>query len=300
VERRGKALLFGGQLGAAPGLARRFAGEPAFGRWLQEREAAGTSDARALLLDEPCPAAADRFGAARLMVLFNSAAAAVCADRLGTPPAVAGYSLGFYAAAEAAGVAPVEVFLEWVGRVNAADASLFPPGAYATGLCVGLTREELESRLAGAGLGSLAVSGVNNRTQLLFAGPAGQVRAAAELLAPTALDVRTLPFDVPLHSRHLVPAAAEVAPWWDTVPLGDPTLPLLSPVDGAVLPSGECFRAAMLSSLTAPTDWAAVVEGLKGRVPPEALDLSPGGDLGRMSRWGWRELVVKPLSSIIS
>jgi len=295
-----RTLLFGGQLGAAAGLGRRLAGEPAFARWLAEREAAGTSDARALLLDELCPAASDRFSAARLMVLFNSAAAAVCAQRLGPPTAVAGYSLGFYAAAEAAGIASVELFLEWVERVNAVDAALFPPGAFATGLCVGLTREDLESRLVAAGLRGLAVCGVNNRTQLLFAGPASQVQTAADLLGPSVLDVRVLPFDVPLHSRHLVPAAAEVAPWWGTVSLLEPSLPLFSPVDGSALDGAESFRAAMLASLTSPTDWAAVVEGLKGRVEPGAVDLSPNGDLGRMSRWGWRELVVYPLSRVLS
>lgn len=286
------ALLIGGQLGAAQGLGRPLAEEPAFDRWLAQRRGAGTADAEALLLQAPCPSAADRFGAARLMVLYGHAAATVALDRSGPPAALTGYSLGFYAAAAAAAVAPVELFLEWVGRVNAENARRFPPGTCALGLCVGLPRPELEAHLARLGT-DLAVTAVNNRTQLAFAGPAPSVRAALEALRPVALDARELPLDVPLHGPLMAETARAVAPWLAGQRFCDPDVPLLSPVDGTRLHSARAFRDHLLASLTSPTDWAAVVEGLRAEGVARALDLSPGGDLGRMTRWSWRELPVE-------
>lgn len=289
-----RALLIGGQLGAAEGLGRPLAQEPAFARWLSEREAAGTADAGDLLMGSPCPAAADRFEAAPLMVLYGHAAAAVALDRFGPPAAVTGYSLGFYAAAAASGVAPVELFLQWVGRVNDENRRRFPAGACALGLCVGLARPDLEARLADLG-GDLAVTGMNNRTQICIAGPAPAVRGALEALRPALLDARELPLDVPLHGPLMGDTARAVAPWLDRQILADPALPLLSPVDGRRVNTAREFREHLLASLTAPTDWVGVVEGLRALGVAGALDLSPGGDLGRMTRWNWRELPVDPL-----
>jgi [acyl-carrier-protein] S-malonyltransferase len=117
-------------------------------------------------------------------------------------------------------------------------------------------------------------------------------------LKGAALDLRDLPLDIPLHTPHLERARQEVADWWASVPAGSPVLPLLSPVDGAPVTSGASFKRHMMISLVSPTHWQAVVAQLKSMNIRRALDVSPGGELGRMARWTFRELEVIPVSAL--
>ncbi len=289
------ALLFGGQAGAAGGLGRRLASWPGFGAWLDKVSAQSAKDAKWLMLEAPEHVASGRFQAARLMVLYNQACAEMALSELGPPVALCGYSLGFYAAACAAGCAPLSVFLEWVERVNSANAIYCPAGSFALAVTVGLDRAALEGRFGDWGLSGLALTGINNATQLVFAGPAREVDEALAKLKGVSLGAQRLGMDVPLHCRHVEPAAQAVKDWWAGVPLSPPRLPLISPVNGEIVESGEAFRSVMLESLVSPTNWAAVARRLALIAPELVMDASAGGDIGRMTRWNWRGARVKPL-----
>lgn len=289
------ALMFGGQAGAASGLGKLLASWPGFDAWLEKVCAESAPDARWLLLEAPASIVTERFTAARMMVLYNHACAEMALARFGRPSALCGYSLGFYAAASAAGCAPLSIFLEWVDRVNAVNAVHCPKGAFGLAVSVGLKMEEVQRGFLDWGFNDLAISGINNVTQIVFAGPASQVDEAVSRLKAVALDARRLEMDVPLHCRHVAPSAEAVASWWSTVALAPPMRPLVSPVDGEVIETGEAFRDVMARSLVSPTNWVAVARRLSLLSPKVVMDASPGGDIGRMTRWTWREANVRPL-----
>ncbi len=289
------ALTFGGQAGAASGLGKLLASWRGLDAWLEKVCAESAPDARWLLLEAPAAIATERFTAARMMVLYNHACAEMALASFGPPSALAGYSLGFYAAASAAGCAPLSIFLEWVDRVNAANAIHCPKGAFGLGVSVGLKMEEVQRGFRDWDFPDLAITGINNVTQIVFAGPASQVDEAVSRLKAVALDARRLEMDVPLHCRHVAKAAEAVAPWWSTVALAPPMMPLVSPVDGEMIESGEAFREVMARSLVSPTNWVAVARRFSLLSPKMVLDASPGGDIGRMTRWTWREASVTPL-----
>lgn len=232
--------------------------------------------------------------ASEAVVLFDAALGEVARGRFGPPALVAGYSLGFYAAASLAGVFPMEVALEWIRRVNGAMARLFPAGTFGLAVSIGLTRQELLGVFAGASLGGLEVANINNARQLVFAGPSAQVESALKSLEGKALSAKAIPLDFPLHTSHLRPVAEEMEPWWRTVPLSAPRVRLLSPVDGSTLADADAVRAIMLLSLTEPTDWVAVVRAAGAEPLSWVLDTSGDGSLGRMTRWVDREMRVVP------
>lgn len=232
--------------------------------------------------------------ACEAVVLFDAALGEVARARFGAPGLVAGYSLGFYAAASLAGVFPMELALAWIRRVNAGMEARFPGGSFGLAVSIGLSRGELLDTFGAAGLRGLRIANVNNARQLVYAGPSAEVSASMRVLEGKVLSAKELPLGFPLHTPYLEPVVREVEPWWRTVELADPSLPLLSPVDGSILSRSEAVREAMLLSLTEPTDWVAVVRAVASASPEWALDTSGDGSLGRMTRWVDRGINMVP------
>lgn len=238
------------------------------------------------------------FTAPSVMVLYDILCGHAACRLWGVPAAVTGYSLGFYAAAVLARCTSEAVILEWLDRVDDCNRRSFAKGRYRLAAVTGLSVEEMRARLADWVLERVQIANINNARQLVVAGPSEEMEVALERLKAVALDVRDLPLDIPLHTRHIEPARREVSEWWASVGASSPALTLLSPVDGELISDGGSFKSHMLTSLVSPTHWQAVVERLKALNIQRALDVSPGGELGRMARWTYRELEVIPVSAL--
>ncbi len=293
------ALLFPGQLFERPGMGIPLRGQEGFERLLPRFQDLTKGRFVRWVTEAPAEEISERFTAPHLMVLFGCAAAEAARVRLGPPAAAAGYSLGFYSAAVFARCVALEPILRWLERVNEANACRFPPGACALASATGLSEGELKEAFAAAGLRGLEVANVNSARQIVFAGPAAEVEAGRRALEGRALECRRLPLDVPLHTPYVEAAREAVTGWWSSVPASSPTLLLPSPVDGAPVGSGEAFKRHMLESLVSPTRWDLVVETLVRKGVTRMVDLSPGGELGRASRWVCREAEVVPLVSLL-
>lgn len=292
------AILMAGQLSEQAGMGAPLCGDPVF-RGLADRFNALTghrfqhwvTQASQEEISEP-------FTAPSVMVLYDILCGHVACRRWGAPAAVTGYSLGFYAAAVLARCTSEAVILEWLDRVDDCNRRCFAKGQFRLAAVTGLSVEELKARLANWGLERVQIANINNARQLVVAGPKEEMAVAVERLKPLALDVRDLLLDIPLHSRYIEPAQREVAEWWTSVGASSPALTLLSPVDGSLISDGGSFKSHMLTSLVSSTHWQAVVERLKALNIRRALDVSPGGELGRMARWTYRELEVLPVSAL--
>lgn len=247
---------------------------------------------------EPQSVISEKFTAPEVMVLYDILCGHAALDRLGKPAAVAGYSLGFYAAAVLARCTTAPTVLSWLHRVNGRNRETFQPGQFKLLAVTGLGLEDLRNRLLEWSLEDIEVANINNARQLVLAGPAQAVDQLSERLRGIVLDQKVLPLDIPLHTPFLEPARQAVADWWASVPAGAPVLPLISPVNGKAIPSGASFKRHMLESLVAPTDWQAVVAEVRSLGIATVLDTSPGGELGRMARWVARDLTVLPVSCL--
>ena len=292
------AILFAGQLSEKAGMGVPLRFHPVFRRLVPGFNQLTGGRFEEWVTEAPQEEISERFTAPAIMVLYDLLGAEIALHEWGPPVAVAGYSLGFYAAAVLAHCVPVSTVLTWLEKVNASNAKAFPPGHHALAATTGLSLQELKEFMAGSALKGLRVSGVNNPRQAVIAGPSGEVREALEKLKGRVLDARILPLDVPLHTPYMEPACLEIEPWWSAVAAAAPVFPLLSPADGHVIGSGTAFKNEMLVSLQSPTRWDLVAEGIARFKPDRVLDLSPGGDLGRMARWSVRDLNVVPVSAL--
>ena len=289
-------IMMPGQLFEQEGMALSMAGHPVF-----KRIAGGFNVMTEGRFEHWVTTAAKeeisrRFTAPSVMVLYGCLCAEIAKEDLGPPAAVCGYSLGFYAAAVFAHSITVQTALGWLSRVNAFNARDFPEGSFAVAVSTGLSRRELEGAFRDWGLDGLFVSNVNNFKQIVFTGPKRLVAEAVERLKAVALSVQEAPLDIPLHTPYMDRARREVEGWWATIPAAAPACELISPVDGGPVRSGGTLKREMLHSLASPTDWVAVVRTLGELDLDWILDLSPGGELGRMARWTKRDMDIRPVS----
>ncbi len=292
------AILMAGQLSEREGMGLPLRDSPVFRRASEEYGALTGGRFQRWMTEAPQGEISDTFTAPAVMVLYDCLCGKAAEDRWGPPAVAAGYSLGFYAAAILAGCVSPALILEWLERVNDCNRRTFPSGEFSLLAVTGLSSSDLEGRFAEWGLSRMTVANLNNGRQIVVAGPSGEAAEALNRLAGVALDVRKVPLDIPLHTPYMAPARHEVAAWWATVPVGTPTCVLLSPVDGRPISDGPAFKAAMLDSLVSPTRWQDVMERLKEFRVAWALDVSPGGELGRMSKWAFRELEILPASRL--
>jgi malonyl CoA-acyl carrier protein transacylase len=292
------AILMAGQLSEKAGMGLHLSSHPVFQRLSGGFDAQTAGQFERWVTTASQAEISERFTAPTLMVLYDQICGEIAVREWGSPAVVAGYSLGFYAAAILARCLSAKAVIGWLTRVNASNARLFPPGDFALAVVTGLSIAEWEEYAARQPEGGLRIANINNAKQLVVAGPADQVKRALEHLEGVALDAHRLPIDIPLHTDYLEESRQEVMTWWSMVPAAAPHIPLLSPVDGQPIGSGAAFKREMLASLTAPTDWQGVIRTLEAMGIRRALDTSPGGELGRMARWTYRGLEVIPVSAL--
>jgi malonyl CoA-acyl carrier protein transacylase len=287
-----------GQLSERAGMGLRLSSHPVFQRLVGRFDALTAGQFERWVTTASQEEISERFTAPTLMVLYDQICGEIAAKEWGTPAVVAGYSLGFYAAAILARCLSAKAVVGWLTRVNASNARLFPPGTFALAVVTGLSLSQWEEFAAQWPEGGLKIANINNAKQLIIAGPRVEMERALNGLHGVALDAHVLPLDIPLHTDYLEESRQEVMAWWSMVPAAAPHIPLLSPVDGQPIGSGAAFKREMLASLTAPTNWQSVVQTLEAMGIRRALDTSPGGELGRMARWTYRALEVAPVSDL--
>jgi phthiocerol/phenolphthiocerol synthesis type-I polyketide synthase E len=165
------------------------------------------------------------------------------------PQAVAGYSLGEYAAACIAGVFSLEDALLLVAR-RAQMIEELPEGAM---LAVPLAPEELGD-LLGPDLGDLAVAAVNGPRVSVAAGPTAAVAELESRLAAQGLAVRRLRTRHAFHCGLMEPVAERLTRLVAEVPRRAPAIPCLSNVTGTWLRPGT-GRATCSAPCASPTIW---------------------------------------------
>jgi [acyl-carrier-protein] S-malonyltransferase len=292
------AILMAGQLSERAGMAEHLREYPGFSSVADHFNGLTADRFERWVTDASQEEISETFTAPSVMVLYDILCGQVACRRWGPPAAVAGYSLGFYAAAVLARCTSAAVILQWLEKVNAYNRTTFGEGRFRLAAVTGLTVADMRARLADWGLETIRIANINNARQLVLAGLASEMEEVLQRLRGGVLDARDLPLDIPLHTPHLEGARQAVAAWWASVPAGSPIMTLLSPVDGEPVTSGESFKRHMMMSLVSPTHWQAVVARLKAMNIKRALDVSPAGELGRMARWTYRELEVIPVSAL--
>lgn len=199
------------------------------------------------------------------------------------PVAVAGHSLGEYAAGVAAGALDLEAAAALIAaRARATVAA--PSGAM-----LAVSGEEAATEALAEELGGVSIAAWNASGELAVAG-APQAISAFEQAAPErGLAVARLSAPRAFHSPHMAEAAGELkdAAWRiaDERPFRPPSLPFASTLTGAWASSGAPLGPDYWSrQMREPVRFGAAMRQLASGGVAAVLEIGPGRGLGRLIR----------------
>jgi [acyl-carrier-protein] S-malonyltransferase len=197
------------------------------------------------------------------------------ADAFGKVGVGAGHSVGEITAAVGSGVLTAEqamVFVRERGRGMAAAAAATPTGMSAV---LGGDETELLARLAALGL---EPANFNGGGQVVVA---GTLDALAALAADPPAKARVIPLQVAgaFHTRHMSPAVAHLSEVARTLQPVDPTLPLWTNHDGALVSDGSGFVDLLVGQVSSPVRWDLCMQAFADAGVTGIIEVAPAGAL---------------------
>lgn len=209
------------------------------------------------------------------------------------PAAVAGHSLGEYAALVAAGSLTLRDAVRLVRIRAGAMQDAVPVGAGAMAAILGLDDAAVLAVCAQASAQALehgepaVVEAVNFNapSQVVIAGHRQAVARACEL-AKVAGAKRALPLPVsaPFHASLLKPAGQVLAAALADLVVDAPRIPLVNNVDVAIESDPERVRDALVRQAWGPVRWVEVVLRLQAMGVTHLIELGPGKVLAGLTK----------------
>jgi [acyl-carrier-protein] S-malonyltransferase len=248
---------------------------------LDEASQALQEDIGALILEGSKEALALTTNTQPVMLVAGVAAYRVWMAEVGiAPQAVAGHSLGEYAALVAAGALSLDQALPLVRFRAQAMQEAVPVGVGAMAAILGLeaaaVREGCAQAAAATGQ-AVEAANFNDPRQTVIAGTKAGVDKACELLKAAGAK-RALPLAVsaPFHSSLMKPAAERLREKLASVTLIAPRIPVVNNIDAAVQADPEALRDALYRQAFGPVRWVEVVQALRARGLTHVLECGPG------------------------
>lgn len=193
-------------------------------------------------------------------------------DRVG---AVAGHSVGEFAAAAIAGVMSEADALRLVrtrGLAMADAAAVVPTGMSAV---IGGDADALAERLAELGLEAANLNGAGQTVV------AGELNNLAALAAEPVAGTRVIPLQVAgaFHTSYMTPAVETLRAAASGVATLDPSIRLYTNRDGSVVSSGSAFVDLMVGQVSSPVRWDACMQSFADDGVTGIIELLPAGAL---------------------
>jgi [acyl-carrier-protein] S-malonyltransferase len=295
-----QAFLFPGQLSETIGIGRDFFEADAEARLLFARtsERCGR-DLERILFAGPEEDLHENLAAQAGVFLVSTLAARRLATKGVALTAVAGYSLGTYAAMVAARAISFDDALEVLIAVWREAERLGVHGRM--GAVIGARRDAVEevcSRLREAG-SPVWIGNVNAATQFVLTGRSEAVGEALEALAPPkSLSVLPLSMSWPIHSELMLPVSEAVTPVVvSRTSIGPPRVAYYGP-SGDRVESAEGILEILSAGFCRPTLWNSGVERMIADGHRSFLEVGPGEMLTKMTRWIDRSVLCRPAGTI--
>ena len=219
------------------------------------------------------------------------------------PTAVAGHSLGEYAALVAAGVLTLTQAAPLVRLRAQAMQEAVPVGVGAMAAILGMDALRVAAGCAEVtqsfGPGSAEVVeavNFNDPAQTVIAGSKAAVEKACEVLkANGAKRALPLPVSAPFHSSLMKPAAEKLKARLASVEFAVPQIPLVNNIDVRVETDIDRIRDALYRQAFGPVRWVECVQALKARGLGTLVECGPGKVLAGMVKRIDPELAGFPL-----
>jgi len=291
------AFVFPGQGSQSVGMLDAWGDHPAVAATLKEASAALGEDIGRLIHEGPKEQLDLTTNTQPVMLTAGVAAwRAWQAEGGAAPVAVAGHSLGEYAALVAAGVLSLADALPLVRLRATAMQEAVPVGVGAMAAILGLDAQAVREGCQAAAQASgevIEAVNFNDPKQTVIAGSKAGVDKACELLkAAGAKRALLLPVSAPFHSSLMKPAALRLQAALEKVTLNAPAIPVVNNIDVAAPTDAAAIRDALVRQAAGPVRWVEVVQALRARGATHVIECGPGKVLAGMAKRIDGELVT--------
>jgi len=215
------------------------------------------------------------------------------------PAAVAGYSLGTYAAFAAAGAlerwAALDVLLEAERLMSEASRRGELDGTMA--YVIGLARPAVEGALAALtpDRARLAIATENAAAQFILTGERALVAAAVEELRPKALKTDLLSIRIPMHTSRLEAVCQGLQSFLKRgVNIAQPRSALFAPMLGRRVDTAEEAADVLSKQLCRPSVFGPTLQAMREGGLRRFAEVGPGDVLTRLVRWTVRDAQLPP------
>lgn len=229
------------------------------------------------------------------------------ADKL-RPAAVAGHSLGEFAALFAARVLPLDSILELVClRGKLMDEAVNQDGRMAAILKLDQTKvEELVAAAASLTGQEIRIANFNTPGQFVVSGHAQAVDHVCAGVKPLKGRAMVLPVSNAFHSPYMREAGDELARHMDKLDWRDPKIPVYLNVTARPQADGQALKETVKQQMTSSVHWTQTIENQYADGMRSFVELGPKGVLARMvaqilkDRDGAQTLSVSTLEHAVS
>ena len=279
------AFVFPGQGSQSVGMLDVWADHPIVRQTLAEASEALGEDVATLIHDGPKEVLSLTTNTQPVMLVAGVAMYRVWMSEVGiAPSAVAGHSLGEYAALVAAGALTLAQAVPLVRLRAQAMQSAMPVGVGAMAAILGLDATRVTAGCLEAsqsfGVGSSEVVeavNFNDPMQTVIAGSKAAVDKACELLkASGAKRALLLPVSAPFHSSLMRPAADTLKERLESIEFSTPQIALINNIDVAVEVDADRIRDALYRQAFGPVRWVECVQAIKARGLSTVVECGPG------------------------
>jgi [acyl-carrier-protein] S-malonyltransferase len=197
---------------------------------------------------------------------------------LPSPSALAGHSLGEYAALVAAGAISFADALRLVERRGELMQAAVPEGEGAMAAVIGLDDAAIATLCAAyAGTGVLEPANFNSPGQVVVAGHLAAIEwVLANAKAHGARMAVRVPMSVPSHCSLMREAADELFSVMAQIEVRVPSIPVLHNLDGQSRRDAAAIREALRDQLHQPVRWTQTIESLVGDGVASFVECGPG------------------------
>lgn len=214
------------------------------------------------------------------ITLINMSAAAVLQERGIKPDALAGFSLGEYAALAAADVISVgDVFrlVKARGQIMAEESAALVDEQGSPGMAAVIGIDPLKVQAALEGRSDVFAANMNSPTQTVISGTASGLTAARDILKEAGAR-RVIPLKVsgPFHSSLLEKARQRMAAFLDGVNFSDPKIPVYSNVTAGQIVTATEARELCLKHMVSPVLWVEEQKNLLAAGITRFMEVGPG------------------------
>ena len=285
------AFVFPGQGSQSVGMLDAWGDHPVVRAVLDEASQALHEDLGALIRGGSKEVLALTTNTQPAMLVAGIAAYRVWMAEVGmAPQAVAGHSLGEYAALVAAGAMTLADAVPLVRLRGQAMQDAVPVGKGAMAAILGMDPARVAALCTEVSAGFSPESGevveaanFNDSAQTVISGSKAAVEQACEVLkAQGAKRALLLPVSAPFHCALMHPAALVLRERLRQIAIASPQIPLINNIDVAVQTDPDRIRDALYRQAFGPVRWVQTVQSLKARGLEHVVECGPGKVLSGM------------------